>query len=94
MSTEAKHGPSPVFEHTLTPGEFSVKIVGHYTTEDGWAAAGVTEIQFNSDRPIKQRAELLALRSAFKDYFDGKMRQFNAQVGDGLEGTMFDWDEP
>jgi hypothetical protein len=72
VSTEAKHGPNPAWERPLLEPDlsFSATVVGHYTQEDGWACAGVTAYRFASQRPIKQRAELLALRSAFKDWFE------------------------
>jgi hypothetical protein len=70
MSTEVVHGPQPQFTATLQPdGSYHVVITGHYTTQDGLAAAGVTEVVWQSDRPVKRQAELLALRSAFIGWF-------------------------
>ena len=69
MSTEVKHGPDPKWTRPVS-GEFSCRIVGHYTDTPDLAAAGVAEFSFQSDRPIKRRAELLALRTAMKDWFE------------------------
>lgn len=67
MSTEVKHGHEP-FE-AVTHGEFSAWVVGHYTDTPDLAAAGVKTAVFQSERPEKRRAELLALRTAFLDWF-------------------------
>jgi len=66
--TEVKHGPNPAWTTPVT-GEFSARVVGHYTPTPDLAAAGVTESAFSSDRPVKRRAELLALRTAFVDWW-------------------------
>ncbi len=74
MSTEVVHGPRPVF--TLpTSGEYVCTIVGHYTDRPGWAAAGVQSFRFQSDNPPKQVNELLALRSAFSDWWHARMAE-------------------
>lgn len=82
MATEVKHGPLPAFEAEISPGTFSATVVGHYTTTPNLAAAGVTHFNFKSDQPIKRRAELLALRSAFKHWFD----QESLKLGFSPEG--------
>jgi hypothetical protein len=35
MTTEVKHGPNPTFEHQITGVEYSLTLVGHYTTTEG-----------------------------------------------------------
>ena len=70
MATEVKHGPHPGFTTLLQPGsEYHATITGHYTMVDGLAAAGVSEVVWQSDRAIKRQAELLSLRSAFLGWF-------------------------
>jgi hypothetical protein len=82
MSTEVKHGVHPVFQSNVEPGEYSVTIVGHYTDRPGLAAAGVTEVKWQSDQPAKRRAELLALRTAFRDWYESTMtNEFGTDVG-------------
>jgi hypothetical protein len=44
MATEVKHGPNPTFDHELSGGEYSVTMVGHYTTTPGWTAGGATDV--------------------------------------------------
>lgn len=69
MTTEVKHGREPHFDATLTGGSFSCQITGYYTATPGLAAAGVEWVTWASDRPEKRRAELLALRTAFIEWF-------------------------
>ena len=71
MATEVKHGKNPKFKVKLQPGAngYHVTVTGHYTVKDGLAAAGVTEVVWQSDRDIKRRSELLSLRSAFLGWF-------------------------
>ena len=70
MSTEVKHGKSPQFTATANMDEeFFCSVVGHYTTTPDLAAAGVEDYAFQSARPIKRQPELLALRSAFSNWF-------------------------
>ena len=84
MSTEVKHGAKPTFGANIMPGEYSVTIVGHYTDQPGLAAAGVTEFRWQSDQPMKRRAELLALRTAFRDWYERTMTmEFGTDVGPG-----------
>ena len=42
VTTEVVHGPSPEFEHEQAGGQYSLTLVGHYTTTPGWTAGGVT----------------------------------------------------
>lgn len=48
---------------------FFCAVVGHYTTTPNLAAAGVEDYAYQSDQPIKRQPELLALRSAFHNWF-------------------------
>jgi len=49
--------------------EYSLTLVGHYTTIEGWTAGGVTAFKYESDRDIKRRAELLGMRTIFLDWW-------------------------
>lgn len=71
MATEVKHGPRPKFTVKLQVPDavYHIVVTGHYTKKDGVAAAGVSEVVWQSQRPAKQRAELLSLRSAFVGWF-------------------------
>ena len=79
------HGPRPKFKATLTPGSARMVLVNHYTTTPGLAAAGVTEMRWNSKRPRKRRAELLSLRSAFVGFFLEEWLRHGGEWGDGIE---------
>ncbi len=82
MSTEVVHGPAAIFKASIAPGEFSIKVVGHYTDQPDLAAARVTEFKWQSDQPMKRRAELLALRTAFRDWYERTMvNEFQTDVG-------------
>jgi hypothetical protein len=71
MATEVVHGPYPAFKTPLQKpdGTYSILVRGHYTTVDGIAAAGVSWVEWQSERPAKRQAELLSLRSAFIGWF-------------------------
>ena len=69
MATEVKHGKDPGFVAQRTGEPFWCQVVGHYTTTPNCAAAGVREHQFKSKDKAQMRAELLALRSAFLEWF-------------------------
>jgi len=68
VKTEVQHGESPKFS-VPTFGRYAVTIVGHYTNVDDLAAAGVRTVKWESDKPAKRRAEMLALRTAFLEWF-------------------------
>jgi hypothetical protein len=84
MTTEVKHGPNPTFEHQITGVEYSLTLVGHYTTTEGWTAAGVTAFKYESDRDIKRRAELLGMRTIFLDWW---VKEWIRLGGDYQEGV-------
>ena len=65
MATEVKHSHAPTFDARLTAGEFSLTLVGHYTTTPGLSAGGVTVFEYASDQDSKRRNELLAMRTIF-----------------------------
>jgi hypothetical protein len=72
MATEVRHGLTPKWSKKAQPigqGQYRVTIAGHYTVTDKLAAAGVESVQWVSDRAIKRRGELLAMRSAFVCWF-------------------------
>jgi len=68
MATEVRHGEAPQFSVPIS-GRYAVNVVGHYTNVDGLAAAGVRTVAWQSDKPAKRRAEMLALRTAFLEWF-------------------------
>lgn len=68
MATEVKHGPNPRFDHEIR-GEFSLTLVGHYTTTPNLAAGGVTAVKYESDQDVKRRSELLAMRTIFLEWW-------------------------
>jgi hypothetical protein len=68
MATEVRHGESPKFSVPIS-GRYAATVVGHYTNVDGLAAAGVRRVEWQSARPEKRCAEMLALRTAFLEWF-------------------------
>lgn len=85
MATKLVHGPHPDFGIPLQPDSaYSITITGHYTTQDGLAAAGVTEIAWHSDRNSKRHAELLALRTAFLHWFVDRCVEFGDSPDDAM----------
>ena len=77
--TEVKHGPDPSFEKPVKRSEkFSCDVVAYMTSLPDWAAGGVTRYTFNSKNPAKRRAELLALRTCFLEWF---REQYEANGG-------------
>ena len=70
MATEVKHGKQPSFAAKANlDEEFFCTVVGHYTETPNLAAAGVEDFSYQSNRGVKRQAELLALRSAFANWF-------------------------
>ena len=84
MATEVRHGPDPKFKVKLARGRYSVLIEGRYTMVDGVAAAGAKRIRFESKRPPKRRAEMLALRTAFVCWFLAEWRAQGGRWTDGI----------
>lgn len=68
MATEVKHGPDPTFDAEIR-GEYSVTVVGHYTTTPDLAAGGVTAVKYESGQDGKRRSELLAMRTIFLEWW-------------------------
>jgi hypothetical protein len=68
MATEVKHGPNPTFNAEIR-GEFSLTLVGHQTTTPDLAAGGVTAVKYDSDQDGKRRAQLLAMRTIFLEWW-------------------------
>jgi hypothetical protein len=68
MATEVKHGPSPTFDAEIRD-EYSVTVVGHYTTTPDLAAGGVTAVKYESGQDGKRRSELLAMRTIFLEWW-------------------------
>lgn len=84
MSTEVVHGPNPTFDHQITDSEYSLKLVGHYTTTEGWTAGGVRAFEYASDREVKRRAELLGMRSIFLDWWIKEWVRLGADYQEGV----------
>ena len=53
----------------LLPGQYGCVVLGRYMKKDGVTAAHVPFVQFNSNRKVKRRAELLGMRTAFLCWF-------------------------
>lgn len=89
MATEVVHGPAPQFHAPANMREaFTVTITGHYTETPDLAAAGVTDNRWQSDRPVKQTAELLVLRTAFLDWF---LREWKERGGSAQDAYSQVW---
>ena len=87
MATEVVHGDAPEFQRaTVNMNEgYICVVVGHYTDKDGLAAAGVRFSAYQSNRPAKRQNELLALRSAFHNWFVREWIANGGTVGEALE---------
>ena len=83
MATEVKHGPNPTFNAEIR-GEFSLTLVGHQTTTPDLAAGGVTAVKYDSDQDGKRRAQLLAMRTIFLEWW---VAEWVARGGDFQEGV-------
>lgn len=75
MTTEPISGQFPIV--------FRVVVEGCYTTTPDLAEASVTKVDWHSENPKKRRAELLALRSAFGDWYYRAMREFGGDPRPG-----------
>jgi len=67
--TFVQHGESPKFPVEKISGSYCITLVGHYTNRDNFAAAGVRTVKWESDQRENRQAEMLAMRSAFLDWF-------------------------
>ncbi len=80
METEVRHGESPKWSGP-TFGRYAVTVVGYYTDRPNLARAGVRKVEWQADAKAKRRAEMLALRTAFLEWFveewvrEGGMRE-------------------
>jgi len=99
-ATEVKHGEDAKFVARTTGTPFWCNVVGHYTTTPGCAAAGVTKYRFKSKDKQQVRAELLALRSGFLEWFREEYEKNegggpHARRGaiDSVRGLADQWDE-
>jgi len=66
--TQVRHGESPKFS-VPTSGSYCLSVVGRYTNTNNLAAAGVVTVKWESKNPAKRRNEMLALRTAFLEWF-------------------------
>jgi hypothetical protein len=85
MATEVKHGPNPTFDAEIG-GEFSLTLVGHHTTTPDLAAGGVTAVKYDSGQDGKRRAELLAMRTIFLEWW---VAEWVARGGVFEEGVAY-----
>ena len=78
--TLVQHGESPKSPVEKISGSYCIYLVGHYTNRDNFAAAGVRTVKWESDQSLNRQAEMLAMRSAFLDWFvDEWVRQGGAR---------------
>jgi len=68
LETEVRHGESPKWSGPVF-GRYAVTVVGYYTDRPALARAGVRRVEWQADAQAKRRAEMLALRAAFLDWF-------------------------
>src|SRR5262245_1056057 len=68
LETEVRHGESPKWSGP-TSGRYAVTVVGYYTDRPDVARAGVAKVEWQAKDKAKRRAEMLALRAAFLDWF-------------------------
>ena len=59
-------------------------VLGHYTTTPGLTAAGIREVQWNSNRKGKRMAELLGMRSAFLCWFAVEYERLGGSWANGM----------
>ena len=68
LDTEVRHGESPTWSGPAY-GRYAVTVVGYYTDSPNLARAGVRKVEWQAEAKAKRRAEMLALRAAFLDWF-------------------------
>jgi hypothetical protein len=68
LETEVRHGESPTWSGPVF-GRYAVTVVGYYTDNPNLARAGVRRVEWQTEAKAKRRAEMLALRAAFLDWF-------------------------
>src|SRR5262249_25884070 len=68
LETEVRHGESPKRAGPAY-GRYAVPCVGYYTDSPNLVRAGVRKVEWQADAKAKRRAEMLALRAAFLDWF-------------------------
>ena len=68
LETEVRHGEPPQWSGPVF-GRYAVTVVGYYTDNPNLARAGVRKVEWQADAKAKRRAEMLALRAAFLDWF-------------------------
>jgi len=88
VCTEVKHGPNPQWE-AKTYGEYSCRLVGHYTDTHDLTACGVREWKWNSDRPAKQMPELLGMRTAFLEWFMETYQKLGGSRAEAIGQVQF-----
>lgn len=64
--------------------EYSLRLVAHYTTTEGWTAGGVTSFKYESDRDIKRRAELLGMRTILLDWWGKEWVRLGGDYQEGV----------
>jgi hypothetical protein len=68
LETEVRHGESPTWSGPVF-GRYAVTVVGYYTDNPNLVRAGVRRVEWQTEAKAKRRAEMLALRAAFLDWF-------------------------
>ena len=68
LETEVRHGEAPQWSGPVS-SRYAVTVVGYYTDNPNLARAGVRKVEWQADAKAKRRAEMLALRAAFLDWF-------------------------
>lgn len=68
LETEVRHGESPNWSGPAY-GRYAVTVVGYYTDSPNLVRAGVRKVEWQAEAKAKRRAEMLALRAAFLDWF-------------------------
>jgi hypothetical protein len=68
LETEVRHGESARWSGPIF-GRYAVTVVGYYTDNPDLARAGVRRVEWQAEAKTKRRAEMLALRAAFLDWF-------------------------
>src|SRR5437899_11853888 len=88
MTTEVRHGDAIFDANTISP-PYYCHVVGYYTGTPNLTAAGVTRFQFQSDRPEKQMAELLGMRTAFLEWFKEMYQQLGRTEREAIGQVSF-----
>jgi hypothetical protein len=87
LETEVQHGESPKWSGP-TSGRYAVTVVGYYTDRPDLARAGVRKVEWQAADKAKRRAEMLALRTAFLDWFVEEWVREGGERADGVHQIL------